>query len=88
MKSVYAFLAGMMVSGSIGGFEPTLIKDKAYHLIYEVLEQFTPETAEGPGISLTNAEKRAVGRYFDTPELKEVYPGIGRVLKEKELADS
>ena len=33
-------------------------------------------TDTGPTEQLTDAEERALGRYFEKPELEEVYPGL------------
>ena len=80
MKPLYAFIAGLTFAGVAGDVEVRHIKQQAYTLIRETIATFTPDEVESPCLNLTQAEKRAIGRYLETPDLGEVYPGIGRAL--------
>ncbi len=56
----------------------------AYALIEKVIASVEVDLAPDPNTDrLTETEKRQVGRYFESPQLAEVYPGIGKAMSLK-----
>ena len=78
-------LAFMILSASFSqGIDApcfTGIKTQAHTLIRQTIHAFTPETSVLLEEQLTDTELKAIGRYFESPSLGEVYPGIGEALR-------
>ena len=81
-------LAFMILSASFsqGIDSPAIIgiKTQAHALIRQTLQAFTPVEGVLLEEQLTDTELKAIGRYFETPSLGEVYPGIGYALRDPE----
>lgn len=65
------------------GFQPQDALQGALGLIAKTVRAAAPtlDDDENHADALTASEAKAVGRYFKTPKLEEVYPGIGRALR-------
>ena len=76
MKSwlVLSTVIGML---NLTGYAQIDVQEAAQSVIANVLRVSTPEQPAELHEQLTPSEQRAVGRYFETPTLDEVYPGIG-----------
>jgi len=80
MKAITAFIAGVLMSFSFSQNDLSKVEETAYRLISVVVYEFTEPEEQSAASFLTESERAAVGRYFETPQLQEVYPGIGRAL--------
>ena len=80
MKHFLAFIAGILAASSMTELPKLTPSDIALEAIAEVLKGLSPTTLTEHSLELTASEKKAVGRYFETPQLEEIYPGIGRAL--------
>jgi len=70
-------LSALIVFGCWLQLGPTQVTDihaAALEVITQARTMAPPATTQSDG--LTDSERDAVGRYFETPSLEEVYPGL------------
>ena len=84
MRTLALIILSASVSQGIDATSFSTIKEQAHSLVRQTVQAFTPKDIVPLEEQLTDAELKAVGRYFEAPSLGEVYPGIGEILRGSE----
>ncbi len=79
MSHLLSALLPLLVLGTLQHLPDASVKELALQLIAEA-HASVEVSHEEPTERLTPAETRQIGRYFETPSLEEVYPGVGQAI--------
>ena len=83
LSDVVAALLPLLVLSSLQGVPLGSIHDAALEWIAQA--HSSVEVDSGPvSEQLTPVEMRQLGRYFETPLLEEIHPGIGMALQRRD----